>query len=323
LDDSWTKTADVKSGKGTIAMTFEIESTSGSGNGAINMTIAADATDETKPVGDMSMNATLDMGASGKIVLQNTQFRVTGNKLYFNVAGLQVTGDELGGDSITALLASYFNKWFVIDPENAMIKELLASAASSVATSPTESQLTPEEADKMLKIVSTAKIVTGVTYSTEEKIDGVNCVKISFTGLDADGIIALVEAINTEFGGVDAAPITAADKKDMKDSLAAIQAAGSFWVGKDDGLLRKIDLSLAMEQDGDKGNIGIVATMTDLNKAVTVVQPAGAQDFMEVITPYLGALGGSSGYDTTDYTDYTDYSNMTDAELNDLLNSLQ
>ncbi|OIP97038.1 hypothetical protein AUK40_04130 [Candidatus Wirthbacteria bacterium CG2_30_54_11] len=326
LDDSFGKTADVKSAKGSLAITFDVESSSDSGSGNIDMSFAVDSTDETEPVADISLTAALDMGASGSVELQNTQFRVTGNKLYFNIAGLDITGEELGGDSITAMLAAFFDQWFVIDPESPMVQEIMASATESVDVSvSTEDQLTPEQMDSFLSILSSARFVTGVTYSTEEKVGGVNCVEVSFTGLDADGIIKLVKALNTEFGGEDAEELTAADEKEIADALKDIEASGSFWVGKDDGLLRKADLTIAMDQDGDTVTFGIVATMTDYNQPVPVQTPAGAQDFIEAITPFLESFGGS-GLDTTDYSDYTDYTDYTDMytdeELNDLLNSL-
>ena len=68
-----------------------------------------------------------------------------------------------------------------------------------------------------------------------------------------------------------------------------------IYTGKDDKILRRLVLSLGLEDEGSSGTIAFDVSITDLNESQDIPEPQDAQPFDQLLSQLggLGALGGA------------------------------
>ncbi len=70
-----------------------------------------------------------------------------------------------------------------------------------------------------------------------------------------------------------------------------------IYTGKDDKIMRRMMLSLGLEDQGSSGTIAFDVSITGLNESQDIAEPADAQPFDQLLGQLgaLGALGGAGG----------------------------
>ncbi|HNT29728.1 MAG TPA: hypothetical protein PKL83_02135 [bacterium] len=319
LQESMTRAEEIKSSTTTIKLDVDAEMEGQEVSAELNMTAKTDSSDEENMLAEMSITGNVDAGAQGSITLKEILMKVVDNKMYMNIGGLEIGGIE-GGDEMIAMFEDYFNKWYVIDPESDAFKEMVETTG---VVNTEESELTPEQTAQVLEIVKSSDVFANVKYEGEETVDGVKCVKFSFSGLDANKVIEMINKIGAivapdEYEGPDED-----EAAEFKEGLDMLNTTGAIWVGQDDGYVHKVQVGMDVDQDGQKATIGVEMTVSDINKDVKVEAPDDATDFMETVQELMMLFMGGTDY--TDYSDYgyDDYSGYTDEELEEYMNMLE
>jgi len=107
----------------------------------------------------------------------------------------------------------------------------------------------------------------------------------------------LAEADREGLSGVTGGQVPRSIPADARAEIeeAVRSAEIDVWTGKDDKILRKLEVDLAVEPRGDEsGTISLVLELTDPNEPQTIEAPARTRPIDELLAG-LGALLGSSG----------------------------
>lgn len=88
--------------------------------------------------------------------------------------------------------------------------------------------------------------------------------------------------------------LTAADKKKIVDAVKGAHV--DVYTGKDDKILRKMDIKLNVDAGGGKsGTLALTVGLADVNQPQTVTAPTNAKPFSELQSALSGLLGGATG----------------------------
>ena len=93
---------------------------------------------------------------------------------------------------------------------------------------------------------------------------------------------------------------------DAEKGLAMIDVTGDLYVGTKSGVLNKFSGNVKLSgtaADEPSGTITVVATLWDVNKAVTLDVPKDATEFP--VEQFLGPLMGGAGADLGGSTDFS------------------
>jgi len=298
-------------------------------NGTGGFVLSEDATRMSLD-GSLTINA----GEDGTITLEDLLMRVLDNKLYFRVGNLSM-GE---GDSalIQMFLGDYIDQWFFVDGDDPRLSEELEAylmpsplEASDEAPQDNTSGLSNIDVKKFRDILSDHNPLRGIRYEGNEKVDGTVTDIISFNSIDPDATIALLEALEAELEeelDEETEKMSAEEREELREMLKNLTISGKFWIGRDDQLIRKSEIT-ARYADGDEVmNMTLTLTLTELNRDYAVTAPTDAQDFMTVLEREMsGLFGGFGGFDG-DYDDLDGFDGMglfDDADLQTLLKELE
>ncbi len=311
----WTKMGEVKSFGFDGSFSANVTSGTSKGTASLTMTGGLDSHDAQNPTGQLKLGGTLDMGAEGSIALTDLDVRAVSKKAYMSIGKLTATGGNTAG--LDAVLAPYLSKWFYLDPTDSLFQALMKSAASSanvnVGTDATAAQDAAKNAAEILPLLTKRNLLTGVTFSTNESIGNVNTVKMNFTGVDTEALWLTLQDIAKIADPTQT--FTTEDKTAYDKSMKEFGLSGAIWIGKDDSIPRKIEISVTDPAQANN-SLRLVVSLNNVNQAFKVTEPTGAENFMTTIQSMSSLLSAE-----TPATPST--STYNDAEYQQLLNQLQ
>ncbi|HDS11302.1 MAG TPA: hypothetical protein ENN77_00170 [Candidatus Wirthbacteria bacterium] len=245
--------------------------------------------------------------------------------MYFSLGGLTSDVEDFAG--VDELIGAFLNTWYMIDPEDPALKEYQDMIGADLPGD--EADMNPEQIFAILEALSDTQIFSNVEYDKDEKIEGVDCSKMTFDGIDAEALWTVLMEMQRVFG---ADEITEADKAEFLEALEMIDLAGAIWIGKTDKYMCKMEANFTVTEDGNVARVNLAVVLANINQAVNVNAPADAQNFLEAIEQMFAGMMG--GFDDMDYDDYDwdddfdwdddyewpDYDDMTEEEWLEFMN---
>jgi len=180
------------------------------------------------------------------------------------------------------------DNWIKIDIES--LKKQLGPEGleEQIKEAQKQQELTPEQIEGLVGVVSVAKVLKVTDKLPSEKIDSVETYHYKFV-VDRDNLIKLIADVNSI---IQDKTLTENEIADLNKSLEIIESfAGEIWIGKEDLLPYKVSLeTLIKETDKSKtsGKLTLVTLFKNYNKPVQIDIPSPVKDLEE----FLGELFG-------------------------------
>ncbi len=221
-------------------------------------------------------------------------------------AAVKVSGEEKGGQKIDLDAGGVYtdNRFYVsYDGESYDVgEELSKRAVESLKTAISQTATTEgaEQKDMIAKLgLEPQKWLTDPKVDSEEKIGGVDTYKIS----GAVDVKALVPDILDAAKKAQSLAGSAASRAKVPEVTDAQLDAASkqikkldvaIWTGKDDNILRKLEIDLEIEgTKGDKLGGTVSLTLTDVNEKQDIEAPSDTKPITDLM-PKLGGLFGAA-----------------------------
>jgi hypothetical protein len=111
---------------------------------------------------------------------------------------------------------------------------------------------------------------------------------------DANTALAAASALGATQGQQIPEKLTEEQKQQAAEAIKDPKI--EIYTGKDDKILRRLVLSLGLEDEGSSGTISFDVSITDLNESQDIPEPQDAQPFDQLLSQLggLGALGGGA-----------------------------
>ena len=280
VKDSEAKMAQVKSASFTADMGLEVQ---------------GDASQMTDPTQQALLSQGISLHAEGKSASDplaadiDMSVGIAGQTLDF---GMMAQGDEAW--------VEYQGKWYAVDQKSS--KSLSDQAKTGAA--PTE----------QLKSLGLDPSAWGTSYEMvgAEDMGGTQVYHVKATADPAKLAADLTKAMNdpsllNKLGDPSTAKQLkqglAQNKKQVEQLKKSLKnVAVAYWIGVDDMLMRKAELSAELATKGQQGMEGVDGmtmkmsmTMADFDQPVTVTPPAKALPFDTLMNEVLGGMMGGSG----------------------------
>jgi len=251
----------------------------------INFTIngASDRSDKDNP--KLSSNILFNVG--GYISVE-AESRLIDNTLYMKLAKMPTLGNF---PLPIPEFSQYENKWFnfplKLAGEEAMEDPFYPSI--SFGDNYPFGELTPQQKDELYKILREVSFIKTVKRLSPETVGGVSSYHFSFD-LDKEVLASYIESIQTYIKSIDKnnEMLLYIDRESIVQVLNQVKDfMGEIWIGRNDKLVHKIDLSFGVQPDmvkNEKLKIRLTSSMSDYGKPVVVVTPAEStplSDLME------------------------------------------
>ena len=281
VKDSEAKMAQLKSASFTADMSLEVQ---------------GDPNKMTDPTQKALLSQGISLHAEGKSATDPTASDV---KMSAGIAGQTLEfGMMAQGDKAWV---EYQGKWYTIDAKNS--KSLNNQA--KIGAAPTEQLkslgLDPSAWGTSYQMVGTQDMGGTKVYHVKATADPAKLAADLTKALDDP---SLLNKLGDQSTAKQLKQGLAQNKKQveaLKKSLKDVNV--EYWIGVDDMLMRKAELSAALATKGQKGMAGVDAmtmkmsmTMADFDQPVTVTPPAKALPFNQLMNQMFGGmLGGGSG----------------------------
>jgi hypothetical protein len=279
LQEGINKLADVTSYGYDVNLIGDLKAPQGETPAAINFNFGLKGGVDMKDLKDPKLNLDLKgtfnadaNGADGEIAL-----KLNKDAIFLNLMSL------VGKGSITVpeeLKTQYVAKWWTMPLPPAALAELAKAAPGGDAANMTDAQKKMKALVEETKFFKNAQFVDSVAVGGEDSFH--------YTAeLDKDALETFV-AKASELQGT---AMSDADKQSMKDSLADLDLSGDIYIGKTSGAMNRMKGTLTLKPNAAKpsptGTVTFDATLSDLNKPVTIDAPKDAQP---IPPEALGAL---------------------------------
>jgi len=202
-------------------------------------------------------------GALGK-QNENASGEVKVNKsdMYFLVSKMS----NFGGLFSDAMLKPVIGQWWKTQVPQDMVDSLQSSSGFG-----DDSKLTPEE-KKMKELVKNTQFFSGAKYIGEENGD-----YHYETALDNEAVKTYVK----ESAKIEGTTVSDDQLKTLDENLKNLQFKAEFWVGVSDKTVHKLkfDVKANDVKSGAKMDAVLNASISDINKPVTVEAPKDAKEF--------------------------------------------
>jgi len=181
-------------------------------------------------------------------------------------------------------------------------KQLLAKSGSQQG----QSKQSAGALLKQLGVSSPQDLLTNLKDEGDADVEGASTQHIS-GDLDVGKVVdSLKSALSNAstlgaFGGIDTSQLPSASQLDQVRK-AVKSAHFDLYSGKDDHILRRLTISIAVQQGANKLDLNFDVTLGKVNESQTITAPSGAQPFSALLQQLgvgpsslgaLGALGGS------------------------------
>lgn len=279
LQEGMNKLADVTSYGFNVDLVGDLKGPEGAPPAVVNFNVSLKGGVEMKDPKDPklnlnikgTMNADAD-GGSGEL-----GFKLNKEAIFLNLMSLD------GKGSVTIpeeLKKQYIGKWWTMPLPPAALDEFAKAAPGGDAANMTEDQ------KKMKALVEETKFFKNVKFVGSENVAGED--SFHYTGeLDSVAFMTFVKKAAEMQGST----MSEADQTELKDSMSYIDVMGDMYVGKTSGVLNRMKGTLTFKPNATKpspnGKVTFDATLSDLNKPVTVDAPKDAQP---IPPEALGAL---------------------------------
>ena len=159
---------------------------------------------------------------------------------------------------------------------------------------------------KQLGISSPQDLLTNLKDEGDADVEGASTQHIS-GDLDVGGVVdSLKSALSNastlgSLGGIDTSKLPSASQLDkIKNSVKS--AHFDLYSGKDDHILRRLTISIAVQQGANKLDLNFDVTLGKVNESQTITAPSNPQPFSALLSQLkvnplgaLGALGAAQG----------------------------
>jgi len=256
----------------------------GSGGGTLDATLSGpfESQGATK-VPKLDLNLKFDAkAASGKSTSFDGGLISTGDSAFVNYKGTDYEVDQ-----------TLFDQY----------KQQLAKQGSQAG----QSQQSPGALLKQLGISSPQDLLTNLKDEGDADVEGASTQHIS-GDLDVGKVVdSLKSALSNAstlgaFGGIDTSQLPSASQLDQVRK-AVKSAHFDLYSGKDDHILRRLTISIAVQQGANKLDLNFDVTLGKVNESQTITAPSNPQPFSSLLQQLgvgpsslgaLGALGGGS-----------------------------
>ena len=255
----------------------------GSGGGTLDATLSGPFESQgTTKVPKLDLNLKFDAkAASGKSTSFDGGLISTGDSAFVNYKGTDYEVDQ-----------TLFDQY----------KQQLAKQGSQAG----QSQQSPGALLKQLGISSPQDLLTNLKDEGDSDVEGASTQHISGdldVGKVVDSLKSALSNASTlgSLGGLDTSKLPSASQLDkIKNSVKS--AHFDLYSGKDDHILRRLTISIAVQQGANKLDLNFDITLGKVNESQTITAPSGAQPFSSLLQQLgigpsslgaLGALGGS------------------------------
>ena len=180
-------------------------------------------------------------------------------------------------------------------------KQLLAKQGSQQG----QSQQSPGAVLKQLGISSPQDLLTNLKDEGDADVEGASTQHIS-GDLDVGKVVdSLKSALSNAstlggLGGIDTSQLPSAGQLDQVKKQVK-SAHFDLYSGKDDHILRRLTISIVVQQGVNKFDLNFDITLGKVNESQTITAPSGAQPFSALLSQFgispssLGALGALGG----------------------------
>lgn len=280
VKDSEAKMAQLKSASFTADMVLEVR---------------GDPNKMTDPTQKAALSQDISLHVEGKSATDpmvsdmSMSVGVTGQTLDF---GMMAQGDKAW--------VKYKSKWYAVDQKNS---QSLSDQAKTGAA-PTEQLkslgLDPSAWGMSYEMVGATEDLAGTqVYHVKATVDPV---KLAEDLIKAMNDPSLLNKLGDPSTAKQLEQGLAQNKKQVEDLTKSLKdVAANYWIGVDDMLMRKAELSVGLATKGQKGMEGIDGmtltmsmTMADFDQPVTVTPPAKALPFDKLTNEVFGSAMGSS-----------------------------
>ena len=280
VKDSEAKMAQLKSASFTVDMGLEVQ---------------GDPNKMTDPTQKALLSQGVSLHAEGKSA---TDPMASDMKMSVGIAGQTLDfGMMAQGDKAWV---EYKGKWYAVDQKNS--KSLSDQAKTGAA--PTEQLkslgLDPSAWGTSYEMAGTEKMAGAQVYHVKATADPAKLAEDLTKAMNDPSLLNKLGDPSTakqlEQGLAQNKKQVDALKKSLKD------VAVDYWIGVDDMLMRKAELSVGLATKGQKGMEGVdgmsmkmSVTMTGFDQPVTVTPPAKARPFDKLMNEMFGGMMGGSG----------------------------
>jgi len=224
-----------------------------------------------------------DMGGEGSLEL-----RLNKEALYFNVMKLSLLK---GVGEVPKEVTDMFAKWWKMTLPAGTMDELATSIPSG-----DEAKMTPEQL-KVKKALEEANFFGSPKFVGTENVKGEDSYHYSVT-LDKKALVAFMKKAAEAEGQT----ISESEVADAEKGLAMVDVTGDLYVSIKSGALNKFSGNVKLSgtaADEPSGTITVVATLWDVNNAVTLEVPKDATEFPveQFLGPLMGGAGGAGSPD--------------------------
>ena len=280
VSDSEAKMAQVKSASFTADMGLEVQ---------------GDPNKMTDPTQKAMLSQGLSLHVEGKSA---TDPMAADMKISAGIAGQTL---ELGmmaqGDEAWV---EYQGKWYAVDKKNS--KSLSAQAKTGAA--PTEQLksfgLDPSAWGTTYQMVGTEDLAGTQVYHVTATADPAKLTEDLTKAMNDPGLLDKLGDPSTAKQLEQGLAQNKKQVEQLKKSLKNVAVA--YWIGVDDMLMRKAELSAELATKGQQGMEGVDGmtmkmsmTMADFDQPVTVTPPAKALPFDKLMNEVFGGMMGGSG----------------------------
>lgn len=275
LKDGLTKLADVNAYSYDLAMSGDLVDPSGEKlTFNVKLSGAIDSMDPKDPRVVLKLDGTASdstgMGGSAK-----GEVRVDKVNMYFNVMDLKVEGEE-----IPAELTELFSKWWMMPIPPGTFEELDVTLS------------TADEAQKaeLKKTLQEVSLFAAPEFVGSEDVMGESSYHYK-VNIDREGLLAFTRAASEAEGEA----VSDAEFARAKAELEKVDISGDVWVGTQSGVINKFQGTIKMKGGAGEpsGTISITLSIGNINQAVAIDVPAGAEEFpAEQIFSAMMMMGG-------------------------------
>jgi len=220
------------------------------------------------------------------------EMRLSGNKMFFILEELS----NFNGEVPAEMVSEFLGKWWMYEDLSGMM--------SAGIIDETAKQETIANLEKL-------NLFTDISYEGTETLMGEKTYKFT-AKLDKDSYKTLMIDEITRLTGVE--PIQS-DLDMMDKMIESFDINGTYFVGVDDSMMHGFAgvLSVSVPDENLAFDINIDYKASNINKPVSIEEPADAQD----LSAMFGGLFGAPAVDTTDYSilDESDYSTYDFSEF--------
>ena len=261
------KLSELKSAKFNMSMKSDIKDPK-TGDNKLDLSLSglADFKDMKAPKLVMKLDGSVSnkelAGASA-----SAEVRIDTDLANFNVSKFEVKDQPLPKE-----LTTLFNKWWFVKIPAKTMEEITKSAEKG------GTEEISAEQEKMVKMLNEANIFSKPVLVGTEDVMGEPSWHYTVT-LDKKSFTALALKASEEQGSA----LSEEEAKKFEEQMQKMDISGDIWVGSTSGIANqfKANVKLTGTAEEQSGTMSISMAIGDINKALSVEKPAGAEEFTE------------------------------------------